>query len=152
MSASPSDIGPMRRAIALARAQVGRTGENPAVGCVIVRDGAVVGEGATADGGRPHAEEVALAAAGDRARGAVAYVTLEPCGERSSGAASCSQRLVSAGVSRVVIARDDASTRASGQGPARLRAAGIAVETGLLADEAAGLYADYVPHHSKRGN
>jgi diaminohydroxyphosphoribosylaminopyrimidine deaminase/5-amino-6-(5-phosphoribosylamino)uracil reductase len=134
----------MRRAIALARAQVGLTGDNPAVGCVIVRDGAVIGEAATAHGGRPHAEEQALDLAGD-ARGATAYVTLEPCGERSSGAASCGERLAAAGVARVVIAAADASTLAAGRGVARLREAGVAVETGLLADEAAALYADYRP-------
>jgi diaminohydroxyphosphoribosylaminopyrimidine deaminase/5-amino-6-(5-phosphoribosylamino)uracil reductase len=147
------DVDNMRRAIALARAQVGRTGENPAVGCVIVKDGRIVGEGATADGGRPHAEELALAQAGEGARGAVAYVTLEPCGERSSGAASCSQRLVSAGVSRVVTAAADASVHASGQGLDRLRAACVAVETGLLAAEAeAVLYGAYVPRNPIRGN
>lgn len=143
----------MRRAIALARAQLGRTAANPAVGCVIVRGGAVVGEGATADGGRPHAEEIALAQAGARAEGATAYVTLEPCGERSSGAASCSQRLVSAGISRVVVAADDASVHAAGQGLARLRAAGVAVETGLLGQEAqTALYGAYVPRNPNRGN
>jgi diaminohydroxyphosphoribosylaminopyrimidine deaminase/5-amino-6-(5-phosphoribosylamino)uracil reductase len=142
----------MRNAIALARPQVGRTGGNPAVGCVIVNDGEMVGRGATADGGRPHAEELALAQAGERARGAVAYVTLEPCGERSSGAASCSQRLVSAGVSRVVIAADDASIHASGQGLERLRAAGIDVRTGVLAEEAqTALYGDYRPRRPIRG-
>jgi diaminohydroxyphosphoribosylaminopyrimidine deaminase/5-amino-6-(5-phosphoribosylamino)uracil reductase len=147
------DLDHMRRAIVLARAHVGRTGENPAVGCVIVKDGRLVGEGATADGGRPHAEELALAQAGEAARGAVAYITLEPCGERSSGAASCSQKLVSAGVSRVVVAAADASVHASGQGLERLRAAGIAVETGLLADEAeTALYATYVPPNPNRGN
>ena len=141
----PDDETWMRRAIALARPGVGRTGDNPSVGCVIVANGAVVGEGATGDGGRPHAEEVALDAAGDAARGAVAYVTLEPCGERSSGAASCGERLVRAGVARVVIAAADASTLAAGRGVLRLRDTGIAVETGLLADEAAGLYAAYRP-------
>lgn len=135
----------MRRAIALARVQVGLTGDNPAVGCVIVADGVVVGEGATQAGGRPHAEEVALARAGDLARGAVAYVTLEPCGMRSSGAASCSERLAEAGLARVVVAREDASTFASGQGAERLRAKGVVVELGLLADEAAALYAGYRP-------
>jgi diaminohydroxyphosphoribosylaminopyrimidine deaminase/5-amino-6-(5-phosphoribosylamino)uracil reductase len=148
-----SDEAHMRRAIALAVGQVGRTGENPAVGCVIVNGGEVVGEGATADGGRPHAEELALAAAGARSRGAVAYVTLEPCGERSSGAASCSQRLVSAGVSRVVAAADDASAHASGRGLDRLRVAGVDVETGLLAEEArAALYGAYAPRNPNRGN
>lgn len=136
----------MRRAIALAAAQVGRTAENPAVGCVILSaSGQVVGEGATQDGGRPHAEEVALAAAGEAARGGTAYVTLEPCGARSSGAASCSERLVAAGVARVVVACEDPSAFAAGQGAARLRGHGIAVELGLLADEAQALYSAYRP-------
>ncbi|MFD1189213.1 MULTISPECIES: deaminase [Phenylobacterium] len=140
-----ADLDFMRRAIALAAAQVGRTAENPAVGCVVVAAGRIVGEGATQDGGRPHAEEVALAAAGEAARGGVAYVTLEPCGARSSGAASCSERLVAAGVARVVIACEDPSTFAAGQGSERLRGAGVAVELGLLSDEAQGLYSGYRP-------
>jgi len=135
----------MRRAIALAAPNVGRTAENPAVGCVLVKDGVVIAEAATAPGGRPHAEEQALAAAGAAARGAVAYVTLEPCGQRSSGAASCAERLAVAGIARVVVAGLDSSRFASGQGQARLRAAGVPVETGLLADEAAALYAGYRP-------
>jgi diaminohydroxyphosphoribosylaminopyrimidine deaminase/5-amino-6-(5-phosphoribosylamino)uracil reductase len=135
----------MRRAIALAAASVGLTGENPAVGCVLVKAGAVVGEGATAPGGRPHAEEQALAQAGEAARGAVAYVTLEPCAARSSGAPSCSERLAAAGVARVVIGCADASKFAGGQGAERLAAAGVAVETGVLAQEAAALYATYRP-------
>ena len=93
----------MRRAIYLAAKNVGLTADNPSVGCVIVRDGVVLGEAVTAPGGRPHAEEQALRIAGPAARGATAYVTLEPCGERSSGAASCSELLVAAGVARVVV-------------------------------------------------
>lgn len=135
----------MRRAIALARANLGRTGANPSVGCVIVADGAVVGEGATGVGGRPHAEEVALDQAGELARGATAYVTLEPCGERSSGAASCGERLASARVARVVVASADASILAAGRGVERLRTAGIATDAGVLADEAATLYTAYEP-------
>lgn len=135
----------MRRAIALAAAQVGRTAENPAVGCVLVRDGAVVGEGVTGDGGRPHGEERALDAAGDRARGATAYVTLEPCAQRSAGGRSCSQKLVEAGVARVVFACGDLSVFAAGHGAERLRQAGIEVTSGLLEREAAALYADYRP-------
>jgi len=135
----------MGRAIALAAPQVGRTGDNPAVGCVIVREGAVVGEGATGEGGRPHAEEVALAAAGERARGATAYVTLEPCAERSSGAASCAERLASAGVARVVVACPDPSVMAAGRGETRLRGAGVAYDLGLLGREAARLYGAYQP-------
>lgn len=135
----------MRRAIALARAGLGATGENPSVGCVIVASGAVVGEGATGVGGRPHAEEIALDAAGGAAKGATAYVTLEPCGARSSGSASCGERLARAGVARVVVAAMDPSVLAAGLGLRRLAQAGIAVETSLLADEAAALYADYRP-------
>ncbi|THD68391.1 MAG: riboflavin biosynthesis protein RibD [Phenylobacterium sp.] len=135
----------MRRAIALARPNLGRTGDNPSVGCVVVKDGVVAGEGATAVGGRPHAEELALDAAGPAARGATAYVTLEPCGERSSGAASCGERLVEAGVARVVVACADASVLAAGRGLERLAEAEIAVDLGIGADEAASLYAAYRP-------
>ena len=135
----------MRRAIALAAENVGLTGENPAVGCVLVKDGVVIGEASTAPGGRPHAEEQALAQAGKSARGAVAYVTLEPCAARSSGAASCSERLVAAGVARVVVACADASKFAAGQGAMRLAEAGVPVEMGVLANDAAALYADYRP-------
>lgn len=140
-----TDEDHMRRAIALARANLGKTGVNPAVGCVITAGGAVVGEGATQPGGRPHAEEQALDQAGESARGGTAYVTLEPCGQRSTGAASCSERLVTSGVARVVIACTDASTYASGRGTDRLRTAGLEVELGLLEAEAGSLYADYEP-------
>ena len=135
----------MRRAIALAATHVGLTGDNPSVGCVIVADGRAVGEGVTGGGGRPHAEEIALEAAGAAARGAVAYVTLEPCAQRSSGAASCAERLVAAGVARVVVACEDASALAAGRGAVRLRGAGVVFDLGLLADEAAPLYAGYRP-------
>ena len=133
----------MQRAIALARGRLGQTGDNPSVGCVIARGEVVLAEAATGVGGRPHAEEQALALAGETARGTTAYVSLEPCAERSSGAPSCSGRLARAGVARVVIAGDDPSPKASGQGGNRLREAGIAVETGVLAAEADALYADY---------
>lgn len=142
---TPADEAWMRRAIGLAKAQVGATGENPAVGCVIVLNGEVVGEGATGDGGRPHAEELAVAAAGPLARGAAAYVTLEPCGQRSSGAASCAERLAAAGVARVVVACEDASVLAAGRGVERLKGAGVPVELGCLREEAAALYAAYRP-------
>lgn len=140
----------MRRAIALARANHGSTAPNPSVGCVLVKGGLVLAEAATAPGGRPHAEEQALAAAGEAARGATAYVTLEPCGERSSGTASCSARLVAAGVARVAIACEDPSPYASGRGTERLIAAGISVSTGLLADEAGPLYAGWLEVHAPR--
>jgi diaminohydroxyphosphoribosylaminopyrimidine deaminase/5-amino-6-(5-phosphoribosylamino)uracil reductase len=135
----------MRRAIEFARSHVGRTGENPSVGCVLVRDGVVVGSGVTGEGGRPHAEEAALAAAGELARGATAYVTLEPCAERSSGGLSCSERLVAAGVARVVVACADLSVYADGRGARRLQDAGIVIDQGLLEAEARPLYAAYAP-------
>jgi len=145
------DILFMRRALELARARLGLTGQNPAVGCVIAKDGAILAEAATAEGGRPHAEEQALAAAGGAARGAVAYITLEPCGERSSGARSCAERLIASGVARVVVAAADPSPMASGRGLERLRAAGAPIELGLLADDAAPLYADYAKAVRDRG-
>jgi diaminohydroxyphosphoribosylaminopyrimidine deaminase/5-amino-6-(5-phosphoribosylamino)uracil reductase len=95
----------------------------------------IVSEAVTGVGGRPHAEEQAVEIAGEAARGAVAYVTLEPCGQRSSGAPSCADRLIEAGVVRVVAACRDPHPYASGRGPDRLRAAGVAVEVGLLARE-----------------
>ncbi|MGH6955384.1 MAG: bifunctional diaminohydroxyphosphoribosylaminopyrimidine deaminase/5-amino-6-(5-phosphoribosylamino)uracil reductase RibD [Caulobacteraceae bacterium] len=129
----------MRRAIALAATRRGRTGDNPAVGCLLVKDGVTIAEAATSEGGRPHAEEQALATAGETARGADAFVTLEPCGERSNGSPSCSERLVAARVARVVFACPNPHALSAGKGPRRLRAAGVAVEEGLLADEAAFL-------------
>jgi diaminohydroxyphosphoribosylaminopyrimidine deaminase/5-amino-6-(5-phosphoribosylamino)uracil reductase len=129
-----SDEAYMRQAIEVALRNLGKTAPNPVVGCVIVKDGVVLAEAATAPGGRPHAEEQALV--GIDARGATAYVTLEPCGERSSGAASCSLRLVEAGVTRVVIACEDPSPFASGQGIERLQSAGVAITSGTLCDEA----------------
>jgi pyrimidine deaminase RibD-like protein len=131
-----NDADFMRRALSLASPGVGLTGHNPSVGCVIVKDSVVVGEGATAEGGRPHAEEVALSQAAANAEGATAYVTLEPCAKRSSGAASCSDILVSSRIARVVIAADDPHPFAAGVGVERLRAAGVLVELGLMADEA----------------
>ncbi len=139
----------MRRAIYLAARNLGLTGDNPVVGCVIVQGDAVVGEGATAASGRPHAEEIALEQAGERARGAAAYVTLEPCGERSSGAASCGQRLARAGVARVIVSWEDPSVMAAGRGLAQLREAGIETEVGLLQAEAAVLYDGYQPRVSR---
>ena len=135
----------MRLAIALALRHLGQTAENPSVGCVVVSGGDVIGEGVTGIGGRPHAEELALQAAGPKARGAVAYVTLEPCGARSSGAASCAQRLVEAGVSQVFVACRDPSPYADGQGLALLAAAGLEVQLDCLNAEAQALYTDYRP-------
>ncbi len=126
----------MTRALELARSRLGRVAPNPAVGCVIVNNGVVVGEGATGDGGRPHAEEFALTAAAGGAADSTVYVTLEPCARRSSGDASCSQRLVDAGVARVIAASPDPHAFADGLGVARLRNAGVAVEVGLLGVDA----------------
>ena len=141
---SDADSLHMRRAIALARTRLGRTWPNPTVGCVIALDGQVLGEAATAPGGRPHAEEQALEQAGTAARGAAAYLTLEPCGERTSHQASCASRLIAAGVSRVVIACEDPTPYASGQGIERLRSSDVAVEGGLLAEEAHLLSAGFI--------
>jgi diaminohydroxyphosphoribosylaminopyrimidine deaminase/5-amino-6-(5-phosphoribosylamino)uracil reductase len=144
VSDTEADLGFMRRAIDLALARMGDTWPNPAVGCVIVRDGVMVSEAATAPGGRPHAEEQAIPAAGDLARGATAYVTMEPCGARSSGRTSCAQYLVEAGIARVVVAAVDPSPFASGRGIERLRQSGLTVDTGLLSDDAAVLYEGYL--------
>ena len=141
----------MRRAIALARERLGLTGSNPAVGCVIVRDGTVLAEAATAESGRPHAEEQAVETAGADAVGATAYVSLEPCGERSSGAASCAERLIATGIARVIWAVDNPDLRSAGRGPARLREAGVAVEAGLLAEEARNVYADFLRAYQEGG-
>jgi diaminohydroxyphosphoribosylaminopyrimidine deaminase / 5-amino-6-(5-phosphoribosylamino)uracil reductase len=134
----------MRRAIDLARTVAGTTGSNPPVGAIIVARDEVVGQGATGVGGRPHAEEQALGHAGGRARGGTAYVTMEPCGERSSGAISCADRLAMAGVARVVFSAANPDPLSAGRGPQRLRAEGVAVESGFLADQTQALYADFV--------
>lgn len=138
-----SDVLLMQRALALAAPMAGRTGDNPAVGCVLALGDAVFGEGATAEGGRPHAEEIAIAAAGGAAHGLTAYVTLEPCAKRSTGGTACADRLIEAGVARVVIATGDPHPNASGAGVERLRAAGIVVDCGLLEQEARSLNAAF---------
>ena len=109
---------------------------NPAVGAILVKNGIVVGRGWTRAGGRPHAEAMALAMAGDAAAGATVYVTLEPCAHASPRGPACSDLLVAAGVAQVVIALGDPDPRTDGQGIARLRAAGIAVTEGVMAEEA----------------
>ena len=132
------DIEHMRAALALARRGLGSTWPNPAVGCVLVNEGRVVGRGSTAPGGRPHAEAVALEMAGPAARGATAYVTLEPCSHHGQ-TPPCADALVAAGVRRVVIACGDPYPKVNGAGIARLEAAGIEVATGLLEAEAEAL-------------
>jgi diaminohydroxyphosphoribosylaminopyrimidine deaminase/5-amino-6-(5-phosphoribosylamino)uracil reductase len=133
----------MRAALALARRSLGRTWPNPAVGCVIVKDGVIVGRGRTQDGGRPHAEVDALNQAGEAARGATAYVTLEPCSHFGKSP-PCADALVTAGVVRVVSAMEDPNPQVNGQGHARLRAAGIEVEVGAGAKEAAEINAGFL--------
>ncbi len=129
------DLSHMRAALGLARRRLGSVWPNPAVGSVIVRDGRVAGRGATAPGGRPHAETEALAMAGAAARGATAYVTMEPCSHHGQ-TPPCAEALIAAGVARVVVAARDPDPRVNGSGIARMRAAGIAVEEGLLGAEA----------------
>lgn len=125
----------MAHALSLGRRAMGQAWPNPAVGCVIVRDGQVVGRGWTAPGGRPHAEPQALAQAGAAARGATAYVSLEPCAHHGQ-TPPCTEALIAAGVSRVVAAVPDSDPRVDGKGFGQLRAAGIAVTTGCLAEQA----------------
>ena len=132
----------MRAALALARRSRGRTWPNPAVGCVIVRDGSVIARGRTRDGGRPHAEADAIANAQEPLAGATVYVTLEPCAHHGK-TPPCADALVAAGVGRVVSAIEDPDPRVRGQGHARLAAAGIAVEVGEGAAEAAEINAGF---------
>ncbi|SFC55448.1 bifunctional diaminohydroxyphosphoribosylaminopyrimidine deaminase/5-amino-6-(5-phosphoribosylamino)uracil reductase RibD [Tropicimonas isoalkanivorans] len=125
----------MAMALGLGARGLGRVWPNPAVGCVIVRDGRVVGRGWTQRGGRPHAETEALAQAGDDARGATAYVTLEPCAHHGQ-TPPCASALVAAGVARVVTALTDPDPRVAGGGHEILRVAGVEVTTGVLEDKA----------------
>ncbi|RED53378.1 diaminohydroxyphosphoribosylaminopyrimidine deaminase [Aestuariispira insulae] len=129
------DIRHMQAALALARRGLGIVWPNPSVGCVLVKDGAVVGRGWTQPGGRPHAETEALRRAGEQARGATAYVTLEPC-SHTGKTGPCSQALIDAGVARVVSAIRDPDERVSGRGIAMLQAAGIDVTEGVCREEA----------------
>lgn len=132
----------MQAALDLARRGLGGVWPNPAVGCVIVKDGRTVGRGWTQPGGRPHAETEALSRAGAAAAGATAYVTLEPCAHHGK-TPPCAEALVAAGVARVVAAIEDPDPRVSGQGLARLRAAGIVVAQGPCAGEAAEINAGF---------
>jgi diaminohydroxyphosphoribosylaminopyrimidine deaminase/5-amino-6-(5-phosphoribosylamino)uracil reductase len=132
----------MRSALALARRGLGSTWPNPSVGCVIVKDGRVVGRAVTAPGGRPHAEPLALDLAGASARGATVYVTLEPCCHWGR-TPPCTDALISAGVARVVIATRDPDPRVDGAGIARLRAAGIVVNEGVLKHSADAIAAGF---------
>ena len=139
----------MGAALALAERGRGRTGGNPSVGCVIVRDGRVVGRGWTQPGGRPHAEAMALEQAGAAAAGAMAYVTLEPCAHESQRGPACADLLVAAGVAGVVVAHPDPDPRTDGRGVARLRAAGIHVEEGMGRADAARTLAGFLTRLAK---
>ncbi|HEX3502769.1 MAG TPA: bifunctional diaminohydroxyphosphoribosylaminopyrimidine deaminase/5-amino-6-(5-phosphoribosylamino)uracil reductase RibD [Xanthobacteraceae bacterium] len=143
--AQSDDIRFMTLALALGRRGLGRTWPNPAVGAVIVKDGVIVGRGWTQPGGRPHAEVEALRRAGPAARGAALYVTLEPCSHFGKSP-PCADAVIAAGISRVMSAIEDPNPEVAGAGHARLRAAGIAVDIGLGADEARH---DHVGHISR---
>ena len=144
---SPADrrleLDAMRAALTLARRGLGTVWPNPAVGCVILNDGRVVGRGWTQPGGRPHGETEALRRAGEAARGAVAHVSLEPCCHWGQ-TPPCVDALIAAGVRRVVVALEDPDPRVAGQGLRRLRAAGLDVDVGLCVEEAAELNAGFL--------
>jgi len=136
MSSENNNITHMRHALTLAARGLGNVAPNPAVGCVIVsREGRIVGRGWTANGGRPHAETIALGQAGEAARGSTAYVSLEPCAHHGK-TPPCADALIAAGVAGVVGAIKDPDPRTSGTGFTKLKAAGIAVSEGVLTDEA----------------
>jgi diaminohydroxyphosphoribosylaminopyrimidine deaminase/5-amino-6-(5-phosphoribosylamino)uracil reductase len=141
--AQSNDVRFMALALALGRRGLGRTWPNPAVGAVIVKDGVIVGRGWTQPGGRPHAEVEALRRAGDAARGATLYVTLEPCSHYGK-TPPCADAVIAAGISRVVSALEDPNPEVAGQGHARLRAAGIAVDIGIGAEEARRDHAGHI--------
>ena len=139
----------MDYALRLGRRALGTTAENPPVGCVVVKAGRVLGVGWTQPGGRPHAETEALKMAGDEARGATAYVTLEPCAHHGR-TGPCAAALVKAGIARVVTAIEDPDSRVSGEGHAILRAAGVAVDVGLSAQEASADVAGFLMRIRKK--
>jgi len=141
--AQSDDARFMDLALSLGRRGLGRTWPNPAVGAVIVKDGVIVGRGWTQPGGRPHAEVEALRRAGDAARGATLYVTLEPCSHFGKSP-PCADAVIAAGISRVVSAIEDPNPEVAGEGHARLRAAGIAVDIGVGADEARRDHAGHI--------
>ncbi|MCQ1833608.1 bifunctional diaminohydroxyphosphoribosylaminopyrimidine deaminase/5-amino-6-(5-phosphoribosylamino)uracil reductase RibD [Neorhizobium galegae] len=148
MTSAAEDRWFMASALRLSRLHTGQTGTNPSVGCVIAQDGEVVGSAVTAPGGRPHAETQALEIAGEKARGATVYVTLEPCSHYGR-TPPCANALVEAGVARVVISLTDPDPRVSGRGIAILREAGIVVETGLMEEEGRRALAAYLTRQTK---
>lgn len=143
MTVSDLDSGYMQRALALAEHGLYTTDPNPRVGCLIVRDGKVAGEGWHLRAGEPHAERHALTMAADAARGATCYVTLEPC-SHTGRTGPCADALIAAGVARVVVAMQDPNPLVAGQGLAKLREAGISVECGLLEAQARALNPGFI--------
>ncbi|UKS31155.1 bifunctional diaminohydroxyphosphoribosylaminopyrimidine deaminase/5-amino-6-(5-phosphoribosylamino)uracil reductase RibD [Paenibacillus sp. HWE-109] len=133
-----NDEAYMKLALQMAASALGQTGINPVVGCVLVKEGRIVGMGAHLQRGHGHAEVLALQMAGEDARGSTAYVTLEPCSHYGK-TPPCSDRLIEAGVSRVVVATTDPNPLVAGTGIAKLQAQGIEVSVGLLAEEASGM-------------
>ena len=148
MSGAADDARFMAEAIELSLRHLGQTSTNPSVGCLIVKDGEIVGRGVTAKGGRPHAETEALADAGEKARGATAYVTLEPCSHHGR-TPPCANALADAGIARVVVAVTDPDPRVSGRGLRILQDAGITVSSGILENEARRALAGYLMRQTK---
>ncbi len=149
MHRPPADADWMAVAVALSRRGRPASAPNPNVGCLIIKDGKVIARGWTQPGGRPHAEAMALAAAGDAARGATAYVTLEPCAHASPRGPACSDALIAAGVARVVIAAQDPDPRTDGKGIARLQAAGIEAVFNVLPAAARTAMAPWWTRHTE---
>src|SRR5690348_5671463 len=145
--ASQSDEHWMRRALALAEQSVGLASPNPAVGCVLVKDDQIIGEGFHAYELRDHAEIVALKAAGPAAKGSTAYTTLEPC-SHTGRTGPCADALIEAGVARVVVGMVDPDRNVSGEGVERLRAAGVIVDVGLYEERVRTQLAPYVKHRT----
>lgn len=145
---SDADTANMRSALHMARRGLGRTWPNPSVGCVIVKKGHVLARTRTADGGRPHAETQALEMAGEAARGASVYVTLEPCSHEGK-TPPCVKALIDAGVARVVVAMEDPDARVNGAGIKALRDAGIDVSVGCLEDQARDVLSGYIMHRTQ---
>jgi diaminohydroxyphosphoribosylaminopyrimidine deaminase/5-amino-6-(5-phosphoribosylamino)uracil reductase len=139
----------MAAALRLCRRNLGRTGTNPSVACLIVKDGVILGSAVTAVGGRPHAETQALAEAGEAARGATAYVTLEPCSHHGR-TPPCADALVASGVARVVVSVSDPDERVAGRGLAILREAGLTVVSGVLEAEGRAALAGYLTRQTKK--
>lgn len=139
----------MAAALRLSRRNLGLTATNPSVACLIVNDGVVLGSAVTAPGGRPHAETQALAEAGEAARGATAYVTLEPCSHHGK-TPPCADALIASGVARVVVSVTDPDERVAGRGLSMLRAGGIAVETGVLEPEGRAALVAYLNRQTRK--